>query len=96
VVVDHGGVVPTAPPRVPSPAAAVIIVGDRGANRDADSERDYARNCHVGRRVTGIGRNRGPVDHGWIVGWYLNDLRLRGLNDDGLRRSLDDGGLGRS
>ena len=47
VVVNYRRVVPTASPRVPTPAAAIVVVCDGRAHGDAHTERDDAGKCHV-------------------------------------------------
>src|SRR5215831_5307867 len=87
VVVIHEGVVVVDYHRtVVAPAAAAArAAGDRGTPHHSHTEGEQHRAWRRWRWVVdggiGIDRRR-PPDDGWIVGRNVNDLWVRGLNDD--------------
>src|SRR5580704_8918769 len=88
VVVDHGMAVPVGSPVAPAPAKAA---------EETDSETNSKEKVRAAKPDSGIWipiRPRGygiAVHHPGIVGWNVNNIRLRGLNDD--RRTLVRHGL---
>ena len=70
------------------------IVGDTCPNQDTSSEGETHSRIvtRIAIRIVRIGRR--PIDHGGIVGWDINGLRVRLLDNDhlfvprGLRRHL--------
>src|SRR5215472_5509191 len=87
VVVIHEGVVVVDYHRtvVAPSAAAARAAGDRGTPHHSHTEGEQHRAWRRWRWVVdggiGIDRRR-PPDDGWIVGRNVNDLWVRGLNDD--------------
>src|SRR5215813_13154610 len=87
VVVIHEGVVVVDYHRtVVAPAAAAArAAGDRGPPHHSHAEGEQHRAWRRWRWIVdggiGIDRRR-PPDDGWIVGRNVNDLWVRGLNDD--------------
>jgi len=94
-VVNDRRTVPAASPRVPTPPAAMVIVRDDCPDRNTHAEGDNARGCHVTRRIAWVRRHRRAVHNCGIVGGHIDNLWLRGLNNDRLRRRLHDDGLRR-
>ena len=85
VVVDHRAAVPVTIPGIPSPSAATAA--RKRTEGDSSAEPDHAGGRHISRGVS-----RGDVgiaiDYCRIVFRNIYDLRVRGLDDDGLRRLL--------
>jgi hypothetical protein len=79
VVVIDGDVVVT-PAASPSPSAT-----PERPHHDADANRDRHPGCVVARRRVVNGRiriYRRAINHGWIVGRHIDDLRIRLFDDD--------------
>src|SRR5690349_11354116 len=89
-VIIHTAAVPIAIPTTPSPAAT--SAAHHRSHRYSRAERKHA-GCYqisstVPRRIV-----RCSVHHGWVITGHVHDLRVCWLNDDCLRRLLDDGDL---
>src|SRR5262249_13853593 len=78
VVVDYHRTV------VAPAAAAARAAGNRGTPHHSHAEGEQHRAWRGRRWIVdgGIGIDRRPPDDGWIVGRNVNDLWVRGLNDD--------------
>src|SRR5258708_271079 len=85
MVIDHSATVPVKIPGAPSPPATAAAF--KGTQSDYGSEPDRAGSRHVSRGVS-RGDIRCAIDHCRIVLRNIYELRVRGLDDDGLRRLL--------
>src|SRR5271163_4534681 len=89
-MINRGAAVPIAIPTAISPAAATTA--HHRSHCHSNAEGKHTRGYQVSGAIAGndIGS---AVNHGWVVLWDIDNLGVGWLNDDGLRRLLDNGDL---
>src|SRR4029077_5484914 len=85
-VINDCTAVPVRAPAAPAPPATTTTHHRPYGNAHTEGE-----NAHGGHVCGAVSRSddRSAVDNGWIVRWYVHNLRICGLNDDRLGALLN-------